>query len=313
MVALLRNSGARPMAGGTDLIPSLREHVVEAQSLVDLSGIAELRGIVWREDGGVEIGAATSLTAVADDAQVRVRYPALAEACSLVGSPALRNMGTLGGNLCQRPRCWYFRQRLPCHKHGGSFCFAYDGENEYHAILGGGPCYIVHPSDAAVALMALGATVHVTGGGGDRTMPIDEFFVLPAQRIDGENVLQAGELVRSIELPSRSSGGRQHFDKLMQRGAWDFAVVSVAGARWPDGTVRLVLGGVAPIPWRVRSSIEEDVASGNLAPDDIDTLAERALYDAQPLGKNGYKVDVALALLRRALTVLGSPATRGQG
>lgn len=273
-------------------------------ALVDLTGVAELAEVEWRQDGSAEIGAAVTLATIAEDGRINASFPALAQACAIVGSPALRNMGTLGGNLCQRPRCWYFRQRLPCHKHGGSFCYAYDGENEYHAILGGGPCYIVHPSDSAVALMALGATVNVAGPSGARRVPIDEFFILPARRIDSENVLGVGEVVRSIELPAVSSGGRQRFDKVMQRGAWDFAVVSLASARWTNGSVRLVLGGVAPIPWRITSSIEEDVASGALGPDDIDTLAERAMYDAEPLAKNGYKVDVALALLRRAIADL---------
>jgi xanthine dehydrogenase YagS FAD-binding subunit len=156
--------------------------------------------------------------------------------------------------------------------------------------------------------MALGATIHVSSGdsSGERAIPIDEFFVLPAQRINSENVLRAGEVIRSIELPAVSSGVRQRFEKVMQRGAWDFAVVSLAAARWSDGSVRLVLGGVAPVPWRITTSIEEDVASGSLGADDIDTLAERAMYDAQPLAKNGYKVDIALALLRRGIAHLNA-------
>ncbi|MFN8580516.1 MAG: xanthine dehydrogenase family protein subunit M [Gemmatimonadaceae bacterium] len=299
---------ARPLARGTDLLPSLRERVVPPTPLVDLTTLPELAGISWQADGAVEIGAMTTLAAIEQDARMRERFPALAESCAAVGSPAIRNAATLGGNLCQRPRCWYFRQRLPCHKHGGSFCFAHDGENEFHAILGGGPCYIVHPSDTAVALMALGASIEVAGPDGQRRMPIDEFFVLPSQRIDAEHVLQPGELVRAVCLPAEASGAFQRFEKVMQRGAWDFAVVSLAAARLRSGSVRLVLGGVAPIPWRVRSSIEEDVASGSLSEDDIDTLAERAMYDAQPLANNGYKVDIALALLRRAMRVL-SPDT----
>jgi xanthine dehydrogenase YagS FAD-binding subunit len=221
-------------------------------------------------------------------------------------------MATLGGNLCQRPRCWYYRQNFPCYKHGGTTCFAYEGENQYHAILGGGPCYIVHPSDGAVALMALGATLHVAGAGGERTIAIDDFFVLPAARLDAEHVLRDGEVIVAVELPAYSSGGAQFFDKVMQRSAWDFALVSLAAVRRTNGDVRLVLGGVAPIPWRVTSSVEEDVASGNLSQDDIDTLADRALYDARPLGKNGYKVDLAGALLRRGMASVqaGGSASR---
>lgn len=306
--ALLDAPGAVPLGGGTDLVPSIRERLVRPRALVDLARISDLRGIAWREDGSALIGAATTLAAIASDGRMRTAFPAVVRACELVGSPALRNMGTLGGNLCQRPRCWYFRQRLPCHKHGGSHCYAYHGENEHHAILGGGPCFIVHPSDTAVALMALGATLHVTGQRtGERAIAIEDFFVLPARRIDSENVLTDGEAIRAVELPALSSGKRQAFDKVTQRGAWDFAVVSVAWARRTDGSVRLVLGGVAPIPWRVTTSIEEDVASGTLGEDDVDTLAERALHDARPLAKNGYKVDLAGALLRRAIVDLNSP------
>ncbi len=306
LVALVRSPGARPLAGGTDLLPSIRERVVGASTLVDVCRAPELEGLTWSNDGSVVIGAATTLAAIERDERLRQAYPALSQACAAVASPAIRNAGTVGGNLCQRPRCWYFRQRLPCHKHGGSFCYAHDGENEYHAIFGGGPCYIVHPSDLAVALMALDATIVIANSAGDRRVPIDEFFVLPSQRIDLEHVLQAGELIRAIELPAHAAFGRQRFEKVMQRAAWDFAVVSIAAARWPDDRIRLVLGGVAPVPWRIRSSIEEDVASGALSADDVDTLAERAMYDAQPLAKNGYKVDIAIALLRRAITELSS-------
>jgi xanthine dehydrogenase YagS FAD-binding subunit len=300
------------MGGGTDLVAALREHVVQATELVDLRGIPGLDGVELRADGSMRIGAATPLTHIADHDDVRARFPALAAACDVVATPALRNMGTLGGNICQRPRCWYYRQNFPCYKHGGTTCFAYEGENQYHAILGGGPCYIVHPSDSAVALMALGAVLHVAGASGERAIPIDDFFLLPAARLDAEHVLRDGEVIVAVELPSSSSGGAQFFDKVMQRSAWDFALVSLGAVRRTNGDVRLVLGGVAPIPWRVTSSVEEDVASGNLSQDDIDTLADRALYDARPLGKNGYKVDLAGALLRRGIASVqaGGSASR---
>jgi xanthine dehydrogenase YagS FAD-binding subunit len=163
-----------------------------------------------------------------------------------------------------------------------------------------------------VALMALGAVLHVAGASGERAIPIDDFFLLPAARLDAEHVLRDGEVIVAVELPSSSSGGAQFFDKVMQRSAWDFALVSLAAVRRTNGDVRLVLGGVAPIPWRVTSSVEEDVASGNLSQDDIDTLADRALYDARPLGKNGYKVDLAGALLRRGIASVqaGGSASR---
>ena len=259
--------------------------------------------------GGLRIGASAILADLAAHPRIRDEFPLLAEASATVGTPALRNMGTLGGNLCQRPRCWYFRRAIPCHKNGGDSCPAAAGENQYHAIFGGGPCFIVHPSDPAVALTALDASVEVHGTSGTRTVPIGEFFVLPSERLDSETVLGPGEFVTAVVLPGDAAGGVQHYEKLMQRGAWDFALVSLASAKRRDGNVRLVLGGVAPTPWRVTDSVEEDIASASLDPNDIETLAERALYDARPLAKNGYKVQLASALLRRAIGRLAGLST----
>jgi xanthine dehydrogenase YagS FAD-binding subunit len=212
-------------------------------------------------------------------------------------------MGTIAGNLCQRPRCWYLRSGFHCHKNGGDSCPAASGENQYHAIFGGGPCFIVHPSDVAVALTALEATVEIRGGtpAGVRRIPIADFFVLPSERLDAETVLRRGEYVSAIEVPASSAGGVQLYEKVMQRASWDFALVSLAAVRRADGNVRLVFGGVAPKPWRVSESVEEDVSVGGLSEDDIGTLSERALYDAKPLAKNGYKVEIAAAVLRRGI------------
>jgi xanthine dehydrogenase YagS FAD-binding subunit len=298
---LLKRPGAMPLGGGTDLLVAMREGIAAPELLVDLRGIEGSDVIESRPDGALRIGASVRIERIAEDAAVRERYPSLTAACASVGSPALRNMGTLGGNLCQRPRCWYFRLPVPCFKNGGASCPAVDGENQYHAILGGGPCHIVHPSDPAVALTALEAVVHVAGPHGARAVPIGDFYVLPSERLDGETVLAPGEFVTAVEVPERSSGGRQHYFKLMQRGAWDFALVSMAVVRRRDGGVRMVLGGVAPRPWPVNPSVEEDVASGSLSEDDIETLAERAMYDARPLSKNGYKVQLAKALIVRGI------------
>ena len=294
------------MGGGTDLLVCIREQLSRPETLVDLTRIPDATAVSWRPDGGVRIGASVRLSALVRDARVRERFPALGQACESVGTPALRTMGTIGGNLCQRPRCWYLRSGFACHKNGGDSCPAAAGENQYHAILGGGPCYIVHPSDVAVALTALEAEVEVRGGSGVRRVPIADFFVLPSERMDLETVLEAGEHVSAVEVPARSAGGVQWYEKLMQRASWDFALVSLAAVRRADGGVRLVLGGVAPKPWRVSGSVEEDVASGGLSEDDVATLAERALYDARPLAKNGYKVEMAAALLRRGMTRMGT-------
>jgi xanthine dehydrogenase YagS FAD-binding subunit len=159
----------------------------------------------------------------------------------------------------------------------------------------------VHPSDPAVALSALGATIEIASVGGTRLVPIDEFYVLPSERLDHETVLTPGEFVSAILLDADAAGGAQRYHKVMQREAWDFALVSVAGCKRENGDVRIALGGVAPRPWRVNSSIEEEVMSGGLDADSIETLAERALYDAKPLAKNAYKVDIAASLLRRII------------
>ncbi len=301
----LEDAGATPIGGGTDLLVMIEEGLAAPNVLVDLRRMPGARGVTVESDGVVRIGAATRVGDLAQDAVIRERFPALAQACDAVGTPALRNMGTIGGNLCQRPRCWYFRRNVRCHKNGGDFCPAVDGENQYLAILGGGPCYIVHPSDPAVALAALEARVEVTGPGGSYWVEIDQFYKLPRQRMERETVLEDSEFVTAVALLPEAAGGVQHYHKLMQRGAWDFALVSLAAVKRTDGEVRLVLGGVAPRPWRVTSSVEEDVSTGGLDEEAVETLAVRALIDAEPLSMNGYKVELAASLLRQAMAELG--------
>jgi xanthine dehydrogenase YagS FAD-binding subunit len=292
------------MGGGTDLLVSLEEGFVSATAVVDLRGIADADRIEPVGDGGLIIGGAARIRDIAASALVRERYACLAQACDVVGTPALREMGTLGGNLCQRPRCWYLRRGIACYKSGGDSCPARDGENQYHAILEGGPCFIVHPSDPAVALTALEARVEISGRGGRRLVPIADFYVLPSERLDHETILQPGEFVSAVVLPAASANGVQRYTKLMQRGAWDFALVSCAAVKRTSGDVRIVLGGVAPRPWRVPESLEEDVAAGGLDEDTSAVIAERALYDARPLDKNGYKVRLAETLIRRSIAEL---------
>jgi len=300
----LSSPGSAPLGGGTDLLVTMKEELAAPSHLVDLRRLPGSMSLSWPADGSLLIGASVRIATLAADPRVQESFPALAQSCEAVGTLALRNMGTIGGNLCQRPRCWYFRRNLPCLKNGGSTCHAVNGENQYHAIFGGGPCFIVHPSDPAVALTALDATIEIARLGETRSVPIAEFFVPPSERLDRETVLEAGEIVTGIRIPAHSSGGLQRYDKVMQRGAWDFALVSLAAVRRADGDVRLVFGGVAPTPWRVTDSIEEDIASGSLDLDDIATLAERAMYDAAPLSNNGYKVTMAATLLRRAMATL---------
>jgi xanthine dehydrogenase YagS FAD-binding subunit len=249
----------------------------------------------------LRIGGACRLDDIAAHADVRDAFSVLASACEQVGTPAIRAMATLAGNLAQRPRCWYFRRNVACHKNGGTTCPAHDGENQYHAILEGGPCWMVHPSDPAVALVALDADIDIVGPDGARSVNAGDFFVLPSERMDRETVLRDGELIVAIRLPAAARGGLQRYTKLMQRDAWDFALVSLAAVRRTDGDVRLVLGGVAPRPYRIYTSVEEETMSGGLDEETIVGLAERALLDAEPLAKNGYKVELAASLLRDAI------------
>jgi xanthine dehydrogenase YagS FAD-binding subunit len=303
---LLQIPQAFALSGGTDLLVTMREGLARPGSVVDLRGIAGIDQIDHLPDGSQRIGAAVPLHSLGSDPGIGERFPALAQACRSVGSPALRNMGTIGGNLCQRPRCWYFRSGIPCLKSGGDSCPAYDGENRHHVILGGGPCYATHPSDPAVALAALEAIIEVNGPGGTRLVPIGEFFALPSVDPRRETLLQAHEFVTAVRVPAESATARQRYTKVLYREAWDFALASIAVVRRADGTVRMALGGVAPVPWRVSESVEEDLASGSLSEDDFDTLAARALYDARPLSGNAWKVDLAHTLLRDAMAFAAS-------
>jgi xanthine dehydrogenase YagS FAD-binding subunit len=303
-LAMLQEPGSRALGGGTDLLPLIRERTVAPHVLVDLRRLPGAAALSWHDDGGLHIGASARLAHLARDPQLQTAFPVLAEACGAVGAEALRTMGTLGGNLAQRPRCWYFRHGWACLKRGGAGCPAASGENEYHAILGAGPCVAAHPSDPAVALAALDAVVHLAGSQGTRDLPIPDLYAAAAHHPAREAAVDEGEVITGVSIPAHSRGGVQSYEKVTQRAAFDFALVSLAALKRTDGEVRLVLGGVAPMPWRVTDSIEEDVASGALSDDDIETLAARALYDARPLAGNGYKVELATAVLRRGIARL---------
>jgi len=305
-VEQLARPDALPLGGGTDLLTLMQDDLARPATLVDLRAVPGARDITAGAGRGIRIGAAARVHDVAQDARVIRDFPALAQACDAVGTTALRYMGTMGGNLCQRPRCWYFRGNVPCYKSGVAACPAEHGESQYLAILGGGPCWAVHPSDPAVALTALAAELEIVSARGTRRVPISEFYTSPARAPERETVLEPGEIVAAIELGHGNAGGSQRYEKLMQRAARDFALVSLAAVRTESGDIRLVLGGVAPGPWRVPSSVEEDISSGGLDPDDVATLADRALYNARPLARNSYKLALAGTLLRRAIAELSA-------
>jgi xanthine dehydrogenase YagS FAD-binding subunit len=297
----LLEPGAVPLAGGTDLVPLLRDAVAHAELVVDVRGIAGATTIEEEADGGFLLGAAVTLSTLSSNARIAERFPSLALACRAAGSHQLRNMATIGGNLCQRPRCSYFRNGLTCLKRGDDHCGAAVGEHRHSALFRTGPCIAVHPSDPAVALVALNASIVTEKGGTTRTISAEQFWVPSSQDVSRETVLEAGELIAHIHVPGACSGRLQFFEKVTQRAAWDFALVSVAAARDATGNVRIALGGVSYAPLRINSSVEEDIASGGLGADDIETLAERALYDADPLPDTEYKRKIAATLLRRAI------------
>lgn len=299
----LLREGAVPVGAGIDLLETIAEGLADPPAAVEAGDIHELTGVREEPDGALRLGASTTLAELATHPAVRERFAVLAAACEAAG-PGDAGAGTLGGTLCQRPRCSYFRGNVGCFRTGGDSCPAVDGDNRYLAIVEGGPCWIVHPSDVAASLVALDAVLEIAGAAGSREVSAAGFFVLPAERLDRENVLAADELLVAVRLPAASAGGRQRFARVAAEEAMQFSAVSLAAVRRADGEVRLVLGGVAPRPWRVRSSIEEETMTGGLDEDSIESLADRALYDAQPLRDNGYKVDLAAALLRDAIREL---------
>ena len=306
-VKALAATGARAHAGGTDLLGCLRDGVFDAKSVVSLSGLAELAGISATKDGGLRIGALTTLAEIARHPGIAKGWPALAQGAASAASPQLRNQGTLGGNLCQRPRCWYFRGDFRCARKGGDTCFAASGENAYHALFGGSGCWVVHPSDTASPLVALQATVQVTGPKGTRSLPVEKLFVLPAVDLTRETVLAPGELITEVRLPAPLPGGKGLYRKVRARGAWDFALGGVALAlSVKDGKVdsaRVVLSGVAPVPWRV-PEVEKLLAGKALDAKLAAEAAGLAVKGAEPMDGNGYKVALVKGAVEEALLAL---------
>jgi xanthine dehydrogenase YagS FAD-binding subunit len=305
------DDAARPIAGGQDLLTTMKDYITRPTRVVNLKSIRGLDRIEGDARKGLTIGALVTLAELEEHAEVRRSFPGLAEAAHSIATQQIRNLGTVGGNLCQRPRCWYYRlEEVICLKKGGSECYAATGENKYNAIFGGGPSYIVHPSDLAPMLVALGAGVSVTGAGGKRTIALDKFFTLPSQgSIRRENVLQDDEIITEIVVPATGFAARSTYLKFKERESLDFALASVAAAveMGPDKTIkqaRIVLGGVAPVPWRAPKA-ESFLAGKALNAEALSEAARLALEGARPLEKNAYKVPLTQALVRRALMKIG--------
>jgi xanthine dehydrogenase YagS FAD-binding subunit len=299
------NRKVRILAGGQDLLTEMKERLVEPDSVVNLKHIPGLDRLSYDARTGLHIGALVKVAEVAESGEVKRHFPALAMAAGTVASPQIRHVGTMGGNLCQRPRCWYYRnEHILCLKKGGGSCYAVTGENKYNAILGGGPSFIVHPSDTATALMALNASVTIVGPKGSRTLPLEKFFVLPRENVRRENVLKPDEIVTAITVPNSPLAARSVYLKFRERTSMDWAMAAAAVAlQVANGKVtdsRIVLGGVAPIPWRVPKA-EAALKGHAVNAQTLHAVTEAALDGALALAQNGYKIPLTKTLLRRAI------------
>jgi xanthine dehydrogenase YagS FAD-binding subunit len=296
---------SRYLGGGTNLVDLMRGTIEAPSALIDVTGLST--AIEERADGGLLIGAAARNTAVAEHRAVRSRYPVLSRSILAGASAQIRNMATVGGNIMQRTRCAYFydgagsscNKRLP-----GQGCDAIDGFNRNHAILGASPsCVATHASDMCVALAALGAVVHLSGAGGQRTLPLTDLHRLPGDRPDLETALEPGELITAVELPPLPLAARSTYRKVRDRASFAFALVSVAAALEVRGDtvadVRIALGGVAPKPWRAWKA-EEALRGGPATEERFRAAAEAELAGARPLRDNGFKVELA----RRTITAV---------
>ena len=302
-VAALAAPGGRalPLAGGMDLIGLMKDYVAQPDRLVSVKA---LDASIAKASGGLRIGAAVTLADLAAHADARRMYPALTDAAAEVGTPQIRNAGTLGGNLNQRPRCWYFRnEEFNCLKKGGSRCFAVDGENQYHAIFGDAPCHIVHPSSLAVPILAYAGRMRVVGPDGEREVEGDRFFLMPDRNMYGETVLEPNELVTHVILPPAPNVHSAHYEvKFKQSHDWPIVMASVA-LTVEGGVVRnarVIMGAVAPVPWRARAA--EAVLKGQrVTPELASAAADAAVEGAQPMSGNAYKVRIARTTVHRAL------------
>jgi xanthine dehydrogenase YagS FAD-binding subunit len=301
---------ARLIAGGSDLLGELKDEVVHYDRLISLAAVTSLLNI--EEQGeGLKLGALVTLDSLEHDPRLQGAYRMLAEAARGVATPEIRNQGTLGGNLCQRPRCLYYRHALtPCLKKGADACPALDSPFQaYLSIMGGAGCFCVHASDLAPPLIALQAEVTIAEAGGTRSLPLVEFFAGPQQDVQRENILQAGDVLTAVTLPAAPSGWRGTYLKARERTAGDFPLLSVAvGFQLVDNLIqhpRVVLGGVAPTPWQ--SPEAETVLRGQSATSQRAVqAAQAALAEAQPLAHNGFKLDIGRALIARAITAVAS-------
>jgi xanthine dehydrogenase YagS FAD-binding subunit len=306
-LALQSRHGAKAwvLAGGLDSFDWFKDRIKRPEVVIDLSQIKELRGIRTVGDG-IEIGAMTTLTEVVRHPMVREKYGILPNAAEAAASPQIRNQGTIGGNVSQDARCWYYRGGWPCYRAGGNICYADTptGLNREHAILDADRCVAVNPSDTAPALIALDAKMVIRGPKGERVVNAEDYFIGPAMDITRMTILQPGDLLTTIRIPSTWAGSQFYFEKVRDRSVWDFALVNVAAAVVTSGSgierIRLVVNGVAAHP--VRLTAVETAVQGKPRNEETAELAgQLAIRGAQPLQYNGYKVPLMRNLVKRAI------------
>ncbi len=293
------------LGGGQDSYDWFKDRAKRPGGLIDLGGIAALKGI--REtDAGLEVGALTTLTEIAESEIVKSKYTVLARAAARVASPQIRNAGTLGGNLCQDARCWYYRSGVDCYRAGGNTCYADtpQGQNREHCLFGAARCIAVSPSDCAPAVVALEGSIVIASGAGERVVSAEQFFIGPAVDIRHMTILKPGEIVTAVRLPKKWAGAKFYFEKVTDRATWDFALVNVASAMHIEGgtikDARIVCGAVECVPRRL-TSVEQAVI-GQPQNEDTALIAGRiAAQGATPVQYNGYKIPLMENLVRRAV------------
>ena len=304
---LLEKHGADAwvMAGGLDSFDWLKDRIKKPKVLVDLSGIDELKGIRANADG-IEIGAMTTLADIANHPAIKKDYGVLAQAVELVASPQIRSQGTLGGNVSQDTRCWYYRGGWPCYRAGGNICYADTpvGRNREHAIFGANRCVAVHPSDAAPALIVLDAKFVIQTAKGERIVDAEDYFVGPERDITCLNILEPGDLLTAIRIPATWSGAKFYFEKVRDRNVWDFALMNVASAMIMSGAnigrIRISVSAAAPRPLRLKAV--EDAVQGKPADAATGEMAGMlAVQGAVPLQFNAYKIPLMRNLVKRAI------------
>ncbi len=292
-------------AGGTDLLGELKSMIISPKKVINIRDIQGLDYIKQTSDGGLSIGALTTIASILESPLVKEKFQVVCQAASKLASPQLRNMGTIGGNLCQRPRCWYYRDgSILCLKKGGSQCYAFSGENKFHCIFGGGPCFIVHPSDMAPALISCNAKVKIYSKKGERELELENFYVLPKENLKRENVLEPDEIVTEIMIPPVKINTKSIYVKQGIRETWDFALCSVAVSMSVSDSkcndVRVVLGGAAPKPWR--SIKAENELKGKVITEKVsESAAILAVDGAQTLRDNKYKIDLFQNIIKMAI------------